>query len=57
MERKKKKRNENKEKNKRKKTTPPVLTYFPNSFDFDTAVMVKGLGVGELKRNHFFPHL
>jgi len=40
---------------KGKKTTPPVLTYFPNSFDFDMAVMVKGLGVGELKRNHFFP--
>nr|BAF43705.1 Chlorophyllase 3 [Glycine max] len=41
--------------NKGKQTPPPVLTYVPNSFDFDMAVMVIGSGLGEVKRNPLFP--
>ncbi|KAG4995687.1 hypothetical protein AAZX31_10G003300 [Glycine max] len=40
---------------KGKQTPPPVLTYVPNSFDFDMAVMVIGSGLGEVKRNPLFP--
>uniref|UniRef100_A0A7N0VKQ7 Chlorophyllase n=1 Tax=Kalanchoe fedtschenkoi TaxID=63787 RepID=A0A7N0VKQ7_KALFE len=36
-------------------TPPPVLTYVPNSFDIDMPVMVIGSGLGELKKNAFFP--
>lgn len=40
---------------KGKQTPPPVLTYVPNSFDLDMAVMVIGSGLGEVKRNPLFP--
>ncbi|CAM8986140.1 unnamed protein product [Rhodiola kirilowii] len=36
-------------------TPPPVLTYVPNSFNFGMPVMVIGSGLGELKKNAFFP--
>ncbi|XP_027365736.1 chlorophyllase-2, chloroplastic [Abrus precatorius] len=38
-----------------KQTPPPVLTYVPQSFDFDMAVMVIGSSLGEVKRNPLFP--
>ncbi|KAI3980980.1 hypothetical protein MKX01_025545 [Papaver californicum] len=40
---------------KGKQTPPPVLTYAPQSFDLDMAVLVVGSGLGEIKRNRFFP--
>ncbi|XP_026450657.1 chlorophyllase-2, chloroplastic-like [Papaver somniferum] len=40
---------------KGKQTPPPVLTYVPQSFDLDMAVLVVGSGLGEIKRNRFFP--
>lgn len=40
---------------KGKQTPPPVLTYIPESFDLDMAVMVIGSGLGEVKKNPFFP--
>uniref|UniRef100_A0A3Q7I6E4 Uncharacterized protein n=1 Tax=Solanum lycopersicum TaxID=4081 RepID=A0A3Q7I6E4_SOLLC len=36
-------------------TTPPVLTYIPQSFNLDMAVMVIGSSLGEVKRNPLFP--
>ncbi|TMW85171.1 hypothetical protein EJD97_023627 [Solanum chilense] len=36
-------------------TTPPVLTYIPQSFNLDMAVMVIGSGLGEVKRDPLFP--
>ncbi|KAH0637189.1 chlorophyllase-2, chloroplastic-like [Solanum tuberosum] len=36
-------------------TTPPVLTYIPQSFNLDMAVLVIGSGLGEVKRNPLFP--
>lgn len=36
-------------------TPPPVLTYVPNSFDIGMPVMVIGSGLGEVKKNAFFP--
>ncbi|XP_052188488.1 chlorophyllase-2 [Diospyros lotus] len=40
---------------KGKQTPPAVLTYIPHSFDLDMAVMVIGSGLGEVKKNPFFP--
>ncbi|KAL7213893.1 hypothetical protein ACSBR1_026341 [Camellia fascicularis] len=39
---------------KGKQTPPPVLTYIPNSFDLDMAVLVIGSGLGEVKKNPLF---
>ncbi|KAF3456940.1 hypothetical protein FNV43_RR01594 [Rhamnella rubrinervis] len=36
-------------------TPPPVLTYVPNSFDLDMAVMVIGSGLGAVKRSLLLP--
>ncbi|KAK4425632.1 Chlorophyllase-2, chloroplastic [Sesamum alatum] len=39
-----------------KQTPPPVLTYTPHSFNLDgVGVLVIGSGLGEVKRNAFFP--
>ncbi|KAH6821617.1 chlorophyllase 2 [Perilla frutescens var. hirtella] len=39
-----------------KQTPPPVLTYTPHSFNLDgIAVLVIGSGLGEVRRNPFFP--
>ncbi|KAJ8558034.1 hypothetical protein K7X08_004800 [Anisodus acutangulus] len=41
---------------KGKQTPPAVLTYVPHSFNnLDMPVMVTGSGLGEVKRNPFFP--
>ncbi|XP_010932817.1 chlorophyllase-2-like [Elaeis guineensis] len=40
---------------KGKQTHPPILTYVPHSFNLNMAVLVIGSGLGELKRNPFFP--
>lgn len=40
---------------KGKQTHPPILTYVPHSFNINMAVLVIGSGLGELKRNPFFP--
>ncbi|MCL7038584.1 hypothetical protein MKW94_003250 [Papaver nudicaule] len=40
---------------KGKQTPPPVLTYVPRSFDVDMAALVVGSGLGEIKKNRFFP--
>ncbi|XP_055813559.1 chlorophyllase-2-like [Solanum dulcamara] len=40
---------------KGKQTLPPVLTYIPQSFNLDMAVMVIGSGLGEVKKNPLFP--
>lgn len=37
------------------KQIPPILSYIPNSFNLDMAVSVIGSGLGELRRNSFFP--
>ncbi|KAG5587890.1 hypothetical protein H5410_048324 [Solanum commersonii] len=36
-------------------TTPPVLTYIPQSYNLDMDVLVIGSGLGEVKRNPLFP--
>ncbi|KAL0348896.1 UNVERIFIED_CONTAM: Chlorophyllase-2, chloroplastic [Sesamum angustifolium] len=39
-----------------KQTPPPVLTYTPHSFNLDgVGVLIIGSGLGEVKRNAFFP--
>ncbi|XWS13707.1 hypothetical protein CRYUN_Cryun36dG0061100 [Craigia yunnanensis] len=40
---------------KGKQTPLPILTYVPHSFNLDIAVMVIGLGLGEVKKNHLLP--
>ncbi|CAN1129045.1 CLH2 [Linum perenne] len=38
-----------------KQTPPPVLTYVPQSFNLEMAVMVIGSALGEVRRNPMFP--
>ncbi|KAI8566304.1 hypothetical protein RHMOL_Rhmol02G0030100 [Rhododendron molle] len=40
---------------KGKQTPPKVLTYVPNSFDLEMAVLVIGSGLGEVRKNPLFP--
>lgn len=41
--------------NKGKQATPIILTYVPRSIHVNMAVLVIGSGLGEVKRNPFFP--
>jgi len=34
------------------KTSPPILTYVPHSFDFDMVELVIGTGLDDVKKNH-----